>query len=113
MASTSKSTITNEESLHRSLQPKPPLVLERRQANVLLEQLREGALAAKTVGACHFVDLRVFALQRFARGLDAQLHDERLRTAAEGAHELPMQLPRRNVDGVRQLLHRNAGAEML
>lgn len=68
-------------------------------------KLREGALVAEAEARGDFADLRTLLLQRFTRGLDAQLDDERLRTAAEGLDELPVESARRDVEHVGEFLH--------
>lgn len=60
---------------------------------MLVEVLSESALIAKAEAASDFSDSGIVALESFARGLDAEFHDEGLRAAAEGFNELPMKLP--------------------
>lgn len=52
----------------------------------------EGTLVAKAEVTCDFCDLCAFFLQHFTCSLDAQFHDECLRTGAEGFDKFAVQL---------------------
>src|SRR4029453_6813586 len=93
--------------------PKSLLVLQRRQADVLLKKLRKVALIAKAQISRDLRDQRFLAMQRLTGRLYAKFDDEGLRTDAKSVDELPVQLPRRKMDDVRKFLHRHSAPEVL
>jgi len=80
---------------------------------MLLKGLGESALRAKAKGAGDLADLGGLLLERLASGLDTELHDEGLGARPESLQEFAMQLPRGEVNGMRQLFHAYADTKVL
>jgi hypothetical protein len=70
-----------------SPEPELPLILQRSEADVFVEVMSKAALIVKAKVDGDLADLGVLMLERLARGLNAQLHDEGLRAASEGLNE--------------------------
>jgi hypothetical protein len=96
-----------------SSEPELPLILQRGEADVFVEVVGEAALVVEAEVGGDLADLRVFVLEGLARGLDAELHDEGLRAAAEGLDEFAVKLAWAEVDLLSEILHAEAGAEVL
>jgi hypothetical protein len=88
-------------------------VLQGSHAHVAMEVVGEGALIAEAEGAGDVGDVGGFALEGFAGGLDAELHDEGLGTGSEGFDEFAVQLPGGEVDDLGELGDGDAGAEVV
>lgn len=77
-----------------------------------MKVVSEGTLVAKAEVACDFSNLSAFFLQHFTGSLDAQLHDECLRTGAEGFDKFAVQLPGRKMHEAREFGDGDTGAEV-